>query len=109
MIYELRVYDAAPGQLQTVVKVIEAAMPFFKKHDMNVVGCWTPAVGGGSNQFRYMLAFRDMGHLEAAWKAFRSDPEWPKARLAAVGELKTPHSTKATNYVLTATSYSPLQ
>ncbi len=108
MIYELRIYDAEPGQLQTVVKVIETAVPFFEKHDMKVVGCWTPAVGGGSNQFRYMLAFRDMGHLETAWKEFRSDPEWPKARLAAIGDRKTPYLKRFTNIVMNPTSYSPL-
>jgi hypothetical protein len=24
----------------------------------------------------YMLAFRDLGHLESAWKGFKTDPEW---------------------------------
>ena len=108
MIYEYRVYQAVPGQLKTLTKVIEAAVPFFQKHGMKVLGVWTThlTISENSNQLIYMVAFDDMAHLERAWKAFRSDPEWHAAhrKITDNGPNYLHHFS---NYVMTPTDYSP--
>jgi hypothetical protein len=76
MIYEYRVYEATPGKMQELVDLMGKAVPFFEKHGMKVVGCWTPAVGEANIRFTYILAFESMAHLEKAWQGFRTDPEW---------------------------------
>lgn len=111
MIYEYRVYEATPGQLPTVLRVLETAMPYFNKHGMKVIGCWTThqTISENSNRFIYMLAFEDLAHLERAWKAFRADEEWHKARQAVLGDNKTPYLSKFSNYVMSPTSFSSMK
>lgn len=111
MIYEYRVYEAAPGQMSTLIKVIETAMPYFKKHGMQVIGCWTTqqTISDGSNKLIYMLAFEDLAHLEKAWKAFRSDKDWLKAHEAFTQGGKVAYVTKFSNYTMAPTPYSPIQ
>jgi len=79
VIYEYRVYEATPGKMKILVELMGKAVPFFQKHGMKVLGCWTPAVGENDNKYIYILAFNDMAHLEKAWAAFRTDPDWRKA------------------------------
>jgi hypothetical protein len=111
MIYEYRVYEATPGQIRMLMRVIETAMPFFEKHSMKVVGVWTTheMISEGSNQLIYMLAFEDLAHLERAWKAFRSDPGWRDAHNKLTEDGKITYSSKFKNYVMAPTSYSPAQ
>jgi len=109
MIYEYRVYEATPGQIRTLIRVIETAMPFFQKHGMYVVSVWTTheTISEGSNQLIYMLAFEDLGHLERAWRSFRSDSEWREAHNKLTEDGKITYSSKFSNYVMAPTAYSP--
>ncbi len=111
MICEYRVYEAAPGQLPTLIKVIETAVPYFQKHGMKVIGVWTThqTISENSNRLIYLLAFDDLAHLERAWKAFRSDDDWHKARQAVIGKNKSPYLIHFSSYTMTPTSYSPMQ
>ena len=110
MIYEYRVYQAVPRQLKTLTKVIEIAVPFFQKHGMKVLGVWTThlTISENSNQLIYMVAFDDMAHLEKAWEAFRSDPEWLAAlkKVTGTGPMSN-YLDHFSNYVMTPTDYSP--
>ena len=55
---------------------MEKAVPFFEKHNMKLIGCWTPDVGESNLRFIYILGFDNMAHLETAWQGFKTDPEW---------------------------------
>src|SRR5438874_8723268 len=48
----------------------------FKKHDMTIVGFWQPVAK--PDQLIYILAYKDAAARDAAWAAFRADPEWVK-------------------------------
>jgi hypothetical protein len=54
-----------------------------------------------------MLAFKDLRHLEEAWRSFSSDPEWKE--VASASEKDGPIVARITNIVLRPTEYSPLQ
>lgn len=108
MIYEYRVYDAAPGKLQALhTRFRDHTMGIFKRHGMSVVGFFTAAIGGRSDQLTYILAFDNMDHLERAWDAFRSDPEWAKVK--AESERDGPIVLRLTSTILKPTDYSPLR
>lgn len=81
MIYELRTYEAAPGKLAALnARFRDHTTPLFKRHNMHVVGFWTYAHGGWSDQLVYLMAFDDMADRERKWGAFQTDPDWIKAR-----------------------------
>ena len=107
MIYELRVYEVAPGRLQALHdRFANHTTKFFQEHGIQVVGYWTEMVGT-SNQMVYICAFDSLDDMEKKWAAFQADPGWQKAR--AESERDGPIVTRVHNKVLRPTSYSPLQ
>jgi len=55
-------------------------LDIFERLGMRVVGFFTPDLGGSTDQLAYILEFDDLAHLERAWTAFRSDPEWKRVK-----------------------------
>ena len=108
MIYELRTYWVAPGKLDRLhTRFRELTLGLFARHAMNVVAFWTPApTTEASGDLVYLLAFPDQAALEAAWAAFRADPEWQAGKAAS--EADGPLVAKLTSTVLQPTDYSPL-
>ena len=108
MIYEYRVYDAAPGKLPALhARFRDHTMGIFERHGIKNIGYWTSAVGDVSNRLIYIIAFEDMAHRERAWNAFQNDPEWQKVR--AESEVDGALTSKVFNSFLSPTDYSPLQ
>ncbi len=107
MIYELRIYDAAPGKLPALNdRFANITLAYFKKYGFNVVGFWTDEVGI-TNRLTYMLAFTDMAHRDQAWSSFRADSERVKA--FAESERDGPLVRRIKNTIMRPTAYSPLQ
>ena len=108
MIYEWRVYEIVPGKKKQLNERFSShTVGLFKKHGIAVVGFWESSVGGRTNTLYYMLAFKSLADLEAAWKNFSSDPEWHK--VVAESEKEGPLIVSITNMVLKPTQYSPMQ
>ncbi len=108
MIYEWRVYEIVPGKKKLLnERFAKHTMMLFEKHGMSVVGFWESMVGGRTNTLYYMLAFKDLDHLESAWKDFQSDPEWQE--VARVSEKDGPLVVSITNMALKPTYYSPMR
>ncbi len=107
MIYELRIYEAAPGKLPALnERFATITLGYFKTYGIRVVGFWTEDVGI-SNRLTYMLAFDDAAHRDRAWAAFRADPERVKA--FAETEKNGPLVNRITNALMRPTAYSPMQ
>lgn len=107
MIYELRIYEVAPGKLPAVnERFANHTLKFFEKHGIRVVGFWTEEVGT-SNQLVYMTAFDSLADRERRWGAFQQDPEW--LRLRTETEREGPMVLRIHNRILRPTAYSPLQ
>ena len=86
MIYELRVYDAAPGKLGKLNdRFRNHTMKLFDKHGMKSIGYWTGGSDGGGNQLTYMLAFEDADDRTRSWAWFRDEPDWLGGRRGVVG------------------------
>lgn len=108
MVYELRVYEAVPGRMPALLERFRAhTVRLFQKHGMTVVGCWTPVIGGWTNQLTYLLSYPDLAARERAWAAFQADPEWQAAR--ADSERDGPIVARLKSQILTPTAFSPLQ
>ena len=108
MIYELRVYYSETEKLPALLdRFRNHTCKLFEKHGIKNVGYWTNAMGGGSNELRYLLAYEDMNQREAAWAAFAADPEWQKARAESHKDGPLVHHFE--NRFLRPTDFSPLQ
>ncbi len=108
MIYELRTYEAAPGKMQALsARFRDHTMGLFERHGMQVVGFWTYAHGGWTNQLVYMMAFDDMADRDAKWAAFGADEDWQRARAASEGD--GPLTSRIRSDILRPTDYSPAQ
>ena len=83
MIYELRIYDAAPGKLEALHRRFrDHTFRIFEKHGMRLVD-YGQNVQEGTDQIIYTLAFDSEAARDAAWASFRADPEWLAARDAS--------------------------
>ena len=108
MIYEYRVYEAAPGKLEALnSRFRNHTLGIFERHGIKNIGYWTASVGDYSDRLIYIVAFEDEGQRAKAWASFRADPEWNKVR--SESEVDGPLTTRITNSILSPTDYSPLQ
>ncbi len=106
-VYELRIYYAAPGKLDSLVaRFRDHTDKLFTKHGMKSVAYWTaldePAK---SSMFFYILEYPSREAAATNWKAFQDDPEWKaiKAKTEADGKLVE----KVDSTYLKLTEFSP--
>ena len=108
MIYEYRVYEAAPGKLEALnARFRNHTLGIFERHGIKNIGYWTASVGDYSDRLIYIVAFEDEGHRERAWAEFSADPEWNRVR--AESEVDGALVSRVFNSLLSPTDYSPLQ
>ena len=103
MIYQLRTYWAAPGRFADIDgRFRNLTMRLFARHGMQVVGFWTPEPRTEeTGDLVYVLAFADQAACDAAWAAFRADPEWQAGRDAT--EANGPIVAKVVSVMMKAT------
>ena len=82
VVYELRVYHAAPGKLANLLaRFRDHTVAIFARHGMKSVAYWTPAdEPEKSNTLIYILRHPSREAAAANWKAFQDDPEWKSVR-----------------------------
>src|ERR1700693_739297 len=90
-VYELRVYHAAPGNLeQLLARFRDHTVAIFARHGMKSVAYWTPVdEPQKSNTLIYILRHPSRAEAEANWKSFQDDAEWKsvKAKSEENGKL----------------------
>jgi hypothetical protein len=108
-VYELRVYKTNPGKLEALhARFRDHTCTLFKKHGIELVGFWTPTEGNEANDtLYYIVAFPSVEAQKQAWKAFKSDPEWIKAKADSEKEGVLVKEVQSKN--LKATDYSPIR
>ncbi len=108
MIYELRVYEVFPGKMEALHRRFEeVTVPLWQRLGVTIVGFWNTMIGPSHNQLVYILAFPDAAAVDAAWTAFRADPEWQAGKAAS--EVDGPIVSRLTNTLMDPTDYSPMQ
>ena len=82
-LFELRTYHAAPGKLDALLaRFRDHTVSLFARHGMAQFGYWVPAEkkDGAGDTLIYILAHKSREACEESFKAFRTDPEWIKAK-----------------------------
>ena len=107
-LFELRTYHAAPGKLDALqARFANHTLRLFDKHGLTVVDSGGPRRERAAGQdLVYLLAFQDSEAREQSWEAFRTDPDWLKAR--ADSEVDGPLLISLESVFLDPTSYSPM-
>jgi len=107
-VYELRIYHAAPGKMDSLVaRFRDHTDKLFAKHGINSVAYWTALDEPvKSSTFFYILEHPNREAAAANWKAFQDDPEWKAVK--AKSEENGPLVEKVDSTFLTLTDFSPL-
>jgi uncharacterized protein YbaA (DUF1428 family) len=104
-VYELRIYQAAPGKLAALVaRFRDHTADLFAKHGMTNVAYWTP-LDPADERIIYLLSYPSLEASEASKAAFLADPEW--AAVQAETEADGPLVASLSFSFLQLTDYSP--
>lgn len=108
-VFELRTYTTHPGKLDALnARFRNHTMRIFERHGMKNVGYWVPQDAPlKQNTLIYILAHPSREAAAKSWDAFRTDPEWTKAR--AESEAQGPINSKVESVFMEATDYSPMK
>ena len=109
-IYELRIYESpTEKQLRALnERFAGPEIPIFHRSGIHPVLYAETAIGPDMPNLTYLTPFDSLAQREQAWRAFRRDPEWPKARdesIARSGEIVR----NITTILLSPTGYSMLR
>jgi NIPSNAP len=82
VVYELRVYHAAPGKLADLLaRFRDHTVKIFDRHGLKSLAYWTPTdEPEKSNTLIYILRHPSREAATANWKSFGDDPEWKSVR-----------------------------
>ena len=106
-VYELRVYEAAPGKLaELLARFREHTSKLFDRHGMKNVAYWVAVdEPQKSNTLIYILQHPSREAAAANWKSFQDDPEWKSVRDKSEANGKLVEKVESTYLVLT--DFSP--
>jgi NIPSNAP protein len=106
-VYELRIYQAAPGKLvQLLARFREHTTKLFDRHGMKNVAYWTAVdEPRKSNTLIYILEHPSREAAATNWKSFEDDPEWKSVRDKSEANGKLVENVESTFLVLT--DFSP--
>jgi hypothetical protein len=107
-LFELRTYEAVPGRLgDLAARFRDHTVYYFKKHGYRQVAYWKTVIGPSNQLLIYLLAWESFDERNACDEAFQKDPEKEKAFAASLAN--GPILERATNMLLTPTSFSPMK
>ncbi len=108
-VFEIRTYTAGEGKLDALhARFRDHTTKLFEKHGMTNIGYWKPLDAPLSeNTLIYVMAYPSREAAKKSWDAFRTDPEWLKARDAS--EVNGKLTAKVDSIYMEATDYSPMK
>ena len=108
-VFEMRTYYAHPGKMEALhARFRDHTCKLFEKHGITNIGYWSPTDGKQAEEkMVYILAYPSKAAADKAWKDFRNDPDWKKAREAS--EVNGPLVAKVESVYLNPTDYSAIK
>lgn len=104
-LYELRIYYAADGKLDELLKRFrDHTCKFFEKHGMTNIGYWVP-IENPESKLVYVIAHKNREAADQSWRALFADEDVRKAFQAS--EVNGRLVKKFERMYLTPTDYSP--
>jgi hypothetical protein len=105
MIYELRVYHPAPGQMpKLLARFRDHLLAVWEMHGIRPIGCWATHIGESSNDLTYILQWDFMADRGTR---FQNDPGWHNVRDDS--EREGTIFGRISNQILTPTAFSALK
>ncbi len=105
MLYELRIYDCAPGRLPALLNRFEnTTLKIWDRFGIRQAGFWTTVIGESNHQLIYLLQWESLAEREEKWTAFQADPEWQSKR--ADSEKEAPIVANVSSQILAPTGFS---
>ena len=107
VVYELRIYHAAPGKLaELLARFRDHTIKLFDRHGIKSVAYWTPVEEPQkSNTLVYILQHPSREEATANWKSFQDDPEWKSVKEKS--ELNGKLTEQIDSTFLVLTDFSP--
>ena len=108
-VFELRTYTANAGKFDAMkARFRDHILPLFKKHNLTVVGFWTPADPPLSeNTLIYILAHDSREAAKKNWAEFSADPV--RKQVWADTEKDGPINMKVESVYINPTDFSPIK
>ena len=108
-VFELRTYTTPPGKLDALqARFRDHTVKIFDKHGMKSIGYWVPQDAPlKENTLIYILAHESRDAAAKSWAAFRTDPDWVKAK--AESEKDGPLTTKVESVFIDPTDFSAIK
>ena len=108
-VFELRTYQATPGNLGNLhARFRDHTIRIFRKHGMEIVGFWSPTSEEERDDILvYLLAHDSQDSADASWQAFGADPEW--ASVAEESNKNGQILAGVERKYMVATDYSPMK
>ncbi|MGI9525002.1 MAG: NIPSNAP family protein [Hyphomicrobiaceae bacterium] len=108
MLYELRVYDCAPGRLPALLNRFEnTTLKIWERFGIRQAGFWTTVIGESNQQLVYLLQWDSLAEREVKWNAFQADLEWQSKR--AESEKDAPIVANVSSQILAPTTFSSVK
>ena len=100
-IFMLVTASVEPGHMADYQGIVEKEVfPIFEKQNVEVIGAFSSALGGASNETVVLVAFKDFAHLQQAL----ADPGITKLQAEKFESMRVLHTR-----ILNPTSFSPLK
>jgi hypothetical protein len=108
-VFELRTYTTPPGKLDALKsRFRDHTVKIFDKHGMKSIGYWVPQDAPlKENTLIYILGHESRDAAAKSWAAFRTDPDWVKAK--AESEKDGPLTTKVESVFIDPTDFSAIK
>jgi len=102
-VYELRIYHAVPGKLESLVaRFHDHTDALFAKHGLKSVAYWVALdEPTKSSTFFYILEHPSREAAAANWKTFQDDPEWKAVKVKSEENGKLVENIDSTYLTLT--------
>lgn len=107
--FEMRTYYSAPDKFEALkTRFRDHTLKLFKKHGIKVVGFWEASEGANKGRMLvYICEYKSKEAREEAFKAFRADPDWKKAK--AESEVNGSLTEKVEEVFLSALEFSKIK
>jgi hypothetical protein len=105
--FEMRTYTYAPGQLPSILKVWEKAVPARVKFSP-LVGVWYSELGG-LNRFTHIWSYPSLDARNETREKASAAGAWPPSAVAKREGMHDPVLTSQENKIVMPAAFSPLQ
>jgi hypothetical protein len=110
-VFEIRTYTTPPGKLEALkARFRDHTIKVFDKYGMKSIGYWVPQDAPlKDNTLIYVLSHESREAAAKSWAAFRTDPDWVKAKAESEkdGALTVPNGV--VSVFADPTEFSPIK